>query len=242
MKSLRDKLRTRRGRLALILVWVAAVAVAFAWPGSIIVSSGLGIPNLACQNCVYQANHGTYSVIVSPLEGNSQKYRAGVAFDERSISGINAFAQANRDLAPDVFARHSIARTMVTFSRPLSFEDFRELLSRSDITVHEFGIRNRAANGQRTTTYGQPRGADIAPERQYKSMVPTGEVFEGFFYADLTLTADSYAMLAASQDVYLLDITDALVRDKVSGRFDIQEVYRSSPYWNMEDLGLVKSR
>jgi hypothetical protein len=230
----------------LILLGFAAVAVALSSPGSSIMAGRIGIPGLLgllgllCQNCAYQANHGAYSVTVSPLEGSSGKYGAGVVFDERTVSGINAFSQANRELSPSVFARHSTVRTMVTFSRPLSFDDFRKLMSHSEITVHEFGIRNRTVDGQRTTAYGEPRGAEIAPGHLYTSVVPTGEVFEGFFYADVTLTSRSYAALAASPDVYLLDITDALVRDEVRGRYDIQDIYRTSPYWNMEDLGLVK--
>jgi hypothetical protein len=131
---------------------------------------------------------------------------------------------------------------LVTFSRPLSFAEFNGLITQSGITVHEVGARNRDAQGNRTTAFGRPDSRNLTDEAAYQSMLPSGEKFVGFFSADVTLTAATYAKLAQSPDVYLLDVTDALARDELKGRYDLVDVHRSSPFWTMEDLGLAKQQ
>ena len=190
--------------------------------------------------CVYQSVHKGYqvAVILSPESG---KHVASAIFDNESVAGIEGFARANRERAQEVFVRHSEVKTMVTFARPLSFDEFRDLMSQQGITVHEFAIRS-IENGMRATTFGRPDGNDIAPQARYEMMAGAGDEFKGFIWAEATLTSAGYNHLAASPDVYLLDITEALVRDELAGRFTGLEVIRHSPYWNMEDLGLTREK
>lgn len=241
MKKISNRISSPR-RLTLVLTLAIALTVLAAivvQPKVMTGATDLVTGLIPCPNCAFQRNYGAYTVIVSASEGNTEKYRAGVTFDSRSVRGITTFNEKNRAEAASVFAKHETVRTIVTFSRPLSFDEFRKLLEEPGITVHEFTIRNISADGNRTTTFGQARRGDVAPEHLYESMLPDGEKFQGFFSADVTLQADNYANLAKSPDVYLLDITDALVRDDLGDQYELIEVFRSSPYWDMEDLGLA---
>jgi hypothetical protein len=242
MQSSKNHFYRYRSRvLILVLIFgIVPLAVVALLPQ---VSAGAGrLLSMACSNCAYRADHGTYVVSASPRDHNPNRYYGGVTFDERSVEGITAFARMNREAAPALFARHDSVRTLVTFSRPLSFAEFNGLITQSGITVHEVGARNRDAQGNRTTAFGRPDSRNLSDEAAYQSMLPSGEKFVGFFSADVTLTAATYAKLAQSPDVYLLDVTDALARDELKGRYDLVDVHRSSPFWTMEDLGLAKQQ
>ncbi|HEX8217788.1 MAG TPA: hypothetical protein VF914_01100 [Chloroflexia bacterium] len=199
---------------------------------------------LACPECVFRADHGAYQVGIMPPQANakSRRYQASVVYDDQTLSGIEAYVAANRNSAKEAFAQGSTVRALITFARPMPFEAFRALMNRPGVTVHEFAIRSIDSTGQRVTTFGMPDREEIAPAEHYSRMAGKDDILQGFISAEVTLDFAAYNSLSASSDVYLIDITDALVRKEVRGRYDEIDVMRFSPYWKLEDLGIVKGK
>lgn len=227
------------GTLAAGLGLIGAVALGFAATTSKDTVKAGGMATIACPTCRYQANHQTYQVMVTDSDAGANKYSAGVMYDTSSAAGINAYVQANKTQAPTVFAKHATLKALVTFARPLSFDEFRKLMGHSGITVESFGIRGIDPDGTRSTIFGKPKGADIAGEKVWQD-VKGNSKFKGFFSANATLNAGAYGTLTQSADVYLVDIMDAAVRDEVTSQYSPNNVQLKSPYWDMEDLGMVK--
>lgn len=238
MTSTNQKLYTL-GKLMVGIGLIGALAFGFAATASKDTVKAGGMATVDCSTCRYQANHQTYQVMVTDSDAGANKYSAGVMYDTSSAVGINAYVQENKAQAPAVFGKHATVKTLVTFTRPLSFDAFRKLTGQPGVTVQSFGIRGMDPDGTRSTIFGQPKGADLAGEQVWKD-VKGNSNFKGFFSVTATLNAAAYAALNKAPDVFLVDLMDAVVRDEVTDHYSPENVQLKSPYWDMEDLGMVK--
>lgn len=235
--------------LALSLGLLAAVALGIVTAKAPVSARAGGdkptLAEIACRNgCVYQSDHGSYYTGVQAMTTKLGKLKHGAVanYDERSVEGIKAFAQANRDYGKEAFARNGEIRALVTFSRPLPANRFRTLIGRPDVTVQRLTIRS-VVDGVRVTTFGTPDNGDAAGEQSLKRMGGKGAEagnLKGVISAEVTLTASGYQGLISSPDVYMIDLSDAMIRNELAGQYEPLDVILNSPYWFMENLGMVK--
>lgn len=177
-----------------------------------------------------------------------------VAYDKQSVGGLRAFAVANAALARQLQASGvTRADVVVTFKRPLSLDEFANLAADHGLKVGNYTLRMTAANGQRWTVGGAPVDRELIPrsflDREIafvRSKAPEATL-DGVVDATISLDMAQYAKLHAVPDVFLIDVTAAVVLQELRQRNSRLEerkltVDASRPYWFMENQGLANFR
>jgi len=176
-----------------------------------------------------------------------------VSYDRKTRQGVEAFAQANRQLAGQV---QGPIKTSVVFARPLSLDEFREITAKSGFKVSDYTMRATESNGLRVTLFGriaaQANGA-IPPDTDQQVTIALQHGHNATLKGVITMegVADpaQIAQLLADSRVYTTEVTQAIASQRVQATVAARNT-RVSPspvearlisplYWAMEDTGIA---
>lgn len=176
----------------------------------------------------------------------------GVGFDVTSVEGIQAYVEVVNNIGMDAFSEVDAVPALVTFARPVPFDEFVLLMEASGAEVVSYQIRVIQSDGYRATIGGSPDpdGTILNPHtatslvENQKRSGRTADV-PGVFEAEVVVDSDAYQTLTLSDTVFLVDVMRAVgaavARDQGMLVVEMQDVDLLRPYWHMEDLGIVEA-
>lgn len=177
-----------------------------------------------------------------------------ISYEHTTLAGLRAFKQANLELAKQLRSTgtHSY-EALVTFNRPLSLNEFTDLVAKNNLSAKTYTLRMIAPDGQRWTIFGAPEGGVLVPEERLNTQKgfilehAQGAAFSGVVDVELSLDASQYDTLQNLEGVFLVDVTRTLAKqDTMQSMVGVAErsiyVDAPHPYWFMEDIGLDNFR
>ena len=188
------------------------------------------------------------------FQNNDDDAEISIGYDHRSVQSLKAFAQTNKDLAKQLQARGTTTfEALITFSRPLSLEEFNAMVRKHNLSVNTYTIRMITPNGHRWTITGSPEGGVLVPEQRLKTAKTFAlthspdAIFAGIVDVEASFNTTQLESLHATPGIFLVDLTRTLVKQEVRQAFTkVQEaklaVNGVHPYWFMEDLNLSNFR
>jgi hypothetical protein len=177
-----------------------------------------------------------------------ERLYARVSFDLQTVSGLRAYADANRVLANQLSQRGERIEVQVTFRAPLTPEQFRTWVARHGMNVEVAGVRFIDGNGLRGALSISPEGDELLPQDVLdapQNNIP-GTQTEGVMNVRGSVEASQLPSVAADGYVFIADCTRAAIIEDLTaaGVPDATafEIRVRSPSWEMEDLGLENFR
>jgi hypothetical protein len=191
-------------------------------------------------------SYGSWDILIGGEGGSTRAY---ISYDHQSVEGIKAYVDANKKLVNDVFTNSSDSFPVeVTFSRPVEIEDFEKLIVSSRMDVARFEIRGLQADGRSVTVGGAP-GAELVPRAKLLEFSQRASergfpfAVEGVYFVVGKVNHDGYDMLAASDHVFMIDLTKIKAQEGVRTAFSIDipadRFMVQSPYVFLEAHGLT---
>jgi hypothetical protein len=186
---------------------------------------------------VRQRDFGTWRYqLTESLDG----LRIHVDFSDASIGDLQSYATANRALLPEVASLGGRAEVAITFVHTLNPDQFRAWARSKGIEATLVELRSSAPGSTGRATIGIVGTPDdpLPQDRLASHNLP----IHGVYAVRGTVEAGRLAEIAADQQVFLVDVTPAWVRNDLA-REGIREgihprVNVKSPFWQMEELGL----
>ncbi len=197
-------------------------------------------PTEAPSTLVHQANFNGWNYIARRNADGT--VNADVHFPKQSVHDLETFAAVNRALIPDVSRLDSQPHIVITMRTPTNPEQFRSWALNHGLQVQVNGLLVR--NFQHELSAGAIAGepTDPLPLDRLQSFSAPGRLL-GVFGARATIPAAQLRSLAADPQVFIVDITEAIVRHDL----EIHNIPRSqqgvvateSVIYDMDKLGLV---
>ena len=178
----------------------------------------------------------SYSAVRSTADG---LVHPTVRFDQSSASGLRAYAAANKALASEIAHSPGSASVIITFAQLLQVEQFRRWAASYSLNIEVISFRTVGPNGVRGSIGVMPEKGDTLPK-----VVGPHEQIKGIFGVSAKIAQGQLPALAADPLVFLADVTRNVIEHDLRALNipDGQQsavVYLGSPFWHMEDLGLV---
>lgn len=194
---------------------------------------------------------------------------ARVYYDDHSVAGLEAYAQANRALATDLAQRggdesfapsRGLARVDLTFRTYLNPDQARDWIQAHNLLIEYVVLRIVDPQGLRldltvpTADVNDPVSAAAIARMLNPPDAPSCGPFTmrggGVYFVTALADPAQLPVLAADPLVYLADVTPNAVRRDLWQRyaetrtnsFKWVQVQNGSPFWAMEDLGLEHFR
>lgn len=193
--------------------------------------------------------HGEgWTLRTEEFEGN---VAAGIVFSSYDRESLLAYADAARANVDAAFAQHEIVPALLTFQRPIPVEEFPNLIDRPGATTISYHIRTIEPDGRRGTIGGAPEPdgtlldmdhlTDFTLRQEAKGASPLRVL--GVIDVEVAVDRSAYEALSKLDDVFLVDLTRAVVVDLLPAQFrqqvPISEVHLEPLYWHLEDAGLA---
>lgn len=175
-----------------------------------------------------------------------------VLYEELTQSGVKAFDEANRRLANQVAGPVSVS---VVFQRPLSVDEFKELVQQTKLSIQSYTMRAVDVAGTRITIDGAPDGNTLVPQGMLERMLShakddfSGFTFKGIITVEATANPAQLRKLLADERVFTTDVSRAVATEHARAKLaahnpNVAQLPTSSRlatplYWVMEDVGLA---
>ncbi len=191
---------------------------------------------------VDQADFGTWRYSVG--RGDDGAVRGLVQFDITSVEGLVAYVDANRQLVGRFTQEEGPIPVQVTFRDYVAPDAFRAWIAKVHLQVARTDVGEIEPNGKRWTATFFTMHDDPLPGLQSvgnDSNPP--RTLLGVFGALGSVDASQLVTLAADPSVFLVDLTEAYVRQRlaqegIAGAGEAT-VTVASPFGAMEDFGLA---
>jgi len=236
--------RSRFARPRLLLIGSCLLVVAL----SVTLSTSVGRAAPAPQ--MHGHNYGAWSYTATRSSDHG-RLEAAVRYDNSSIAGLRAYADANRILANQLARSSGEIEVQITFSTPMDPVKFRSWATNVGLTVQAADIRTVNAKGRRSTIAVFPRGSDPLPQaiidRQLaRNLTIDPLTIRGVVDARGTIDATRLPSVVADTNVFLADVTPSVIRRDLSNEGEVDAtqtlVQVQPPFWALEDLGLDNFR
>ncbi len=178
---------------------------------------------------------------------------AQVEYKADTIQSLQNYVALNKALTAQLFQDGlKDFAVIVTFNRPLPLDDFRAWVAATHLNVNGFTLRVMAKDGSRVTVGGAPTGGQLIEDARLKSILDRvaehgATDVRGFISVEGVVAAADYNQLIANNDVFLVDVTRSVIRQRLakvapSVHLDLSAIVVPPTFPIMEDLGLVVSR
>lgn len=176
---------------------------------------------------------------------------AAIVYDRGSAERIEQYVSASRAVGSKAFSERATLPVLLTFNKPIGFEEFTALMKGSNAQVTSFRIRTINPDGSGGTLGGRPEpdGTIVSPEHvralldRQQARVGQAPTIAGIFDAEIIIDIAAYESLANHPQVYLVDTLRgvALVELRLANlsRIPIETVVLEGPYPALERLGLI---
>lgn len=170
-------------------------------------------------------------------------YVMETTYDMSSVGSIKAFAAENRQLAATLMEPGESVQVKVTFRRAIAPEEYRSWAQQTGFVPSMGVLRYLDMANTRGGAGFAPEGDDVIPEAYIRpERFQPGGRLQGVFIALGTITTDRLRDLVGHKDVFLADVTPAIVRNEIAqmvgnSEFSLEPAI-DSPFWFMENYGL----
>lgn len=175
-----------------------------------------------------------------------------IYYDFRSPDGVLAFAEGNNALATQLADSVDVS---VMFRRPLTPEEFGELVQDTGIAVHSYVLRAVESSGQRATIFGAPDGDELVPAGMLDVVgadlaeKDTQTGMRGIITVEASASPSQLAMLLANERVFTTDVSKAVAAQRAQALLRGRGVEAAGLpvdahmlpplYWFLEDYGIA---
>lgn len=184
---------------------------------------------------------------------DSDNLNITVNYEKLTAAGIRAFGEANRKLVEQV---HGQVVVSVVFRRPLSVDEFKDLVRKSGLKVENYTMRAVDGTGGRITIQGTPNAGDLVPQEMFNTMLANvqsrsqGATFKGIVTVDATATQAQLKQLLADERVFTTDVSQARATERARAALAAHNPAQAqlpahtrlaAPlYWFMENTGVAE--
>jgi hypothetical protein len=174
-----------------------------------------------------------------------------VSFDGKTANGLKAFDKANRELVKEVQGTIAVS---VVFQRPISIDEFKEIVQASGIKVKSYDIRAVENDGTRITVNSVPSSVsgELVPAGMLNQAMnawkskPKGATFKGIIDVDAVATQDQIKKLLNDKRIFTTEIARSVTAQRIVSKVGLNSLIPTQGYlsdgplyWQLEETGLA---
>lgn len=128
--------------------------------------------------------------------------------------------------------------TTITFSKPLSVEEFNSLVDKYDITVENFNIIAEEEDNGEQYIQGVPDGDNLIPKNKLNEVLKNSQ-FKGVYSFEGLISPQNIVNVSEDQTIFLADVSEDILTgkakriQKADEKLDVN-VY--DVYWFVEEI------